>query len=193
MKTSKRISGAGHLTPSMQKKLKAKRVNRCFGCGPANPHGMKLRFRLDFATGTTHARVRLARRYEGPPGHIHGGIIATLLDEAMGKVNKIYETVAMTRHMEIDYLRPSPLGQWLTVTGRRVRREGRKMFMEGEIRDAAGELLARSRGLFIEFDPAAMFARHPGLLRQTACPIAIAPPKAKRATPRTAKAAPKRG
>ena len=164
------ISGAGHLPAPADL-----RVNRCFGCGPGNPHGLKLRFKLDHTTGTTLAKVKLARRFEGPPGHIHGGIIATLLDEAMGKVNKIYEQIAMTRHMEIDYLRPSPLGQTLTVTGRLVRREGRKLFMEGEIRNAAGDLLVRSKGLFVQIDPAALFARHSRRRISAACPVAIPP------------------
>lgn len=148
-------------------------VNRCFGCGPANEHGLKLRFSLDHETGTSTAKVKLARRFEGPPGHIHGGIIATLMDEAMGKVNKIHGVVAMTRHMEIDYLRPSPLGQVLTVTGRFLRREGRKIFMEGEIHNAAGDLLVRSKGLFIVIDPAVHFAKHSKERVSKACPVAV--------------------
>jgi uncharacterized protein (TIGR00369 family) len=123
--------------------------------------------------------VKLARRYEGPPGHIHGGIIATLLDEAMGKVNKIHNLVAMTRHIDIDYLRPSPLGVPLTVTGRFVRRDGRKVFMEGEIRNAAGDLLVRGKALFVAIDPAVIFAKHSKARVSAACPVAV-PSAAKR-------------
>jgi uncharacterized protein (TIGR00369 family) len=117
--------------------------NRCFGCGQANEHGLKLKFAIDREAGTSAATVRLARRWEGPPGHVHGGIIAVMLDEAMGKLNAIHGVVAMTRQMEIDFLRPCPLGEPLSVTGRVVRRDGRKIFMESEIHDAAGKLLVR--------------------------------------------------
>ncbi|HXB62163.1 MAG TPA: PaaI family thioesterase [Acidobacteriaceae bacterium] len=168
-------------TPSLLNQSLGGRVNRCFGCGPANEHGLKLRFSLDHEAGTSTAKVKLARRYEGPPGHIHGGIIATLLDEAMGKVNKIHNVVAMTRHIEIDYLRPSPLSQLLTVTGRFLRRDGRKMFMESEIHDAAGKLLVRGKGLFIVIDPAAFFAKHSKERVSAACPVAVPAPKARAA------------
>jgi uncharacterized protein (TIGR00369 family) len=148
-------------------------ANRCFGCGPANEHGLKLRFSLDHEAGTSTAKVKLARRFEGPPGHIHGGIIATMLDEAMGKLNTIHGVVAMTRHMEIDYLRSCPLGQPLTVTGRYLRRDGRKIFMESEIHNAAGKLLVHGKGLFIVIDPAMHFAKLSKERVSKACPVAV--------------------
>ncbi len=64
-------------------------------------------------------------------GHAHGGVIATLLDEAMSKANRVHEVVAMTRQMEIEYLRPVPLERTLIVTGRRVSNEGRRNYCEG--------------------------------------------------------------
>jgi uncharacterized protein (TIGR00369 family) len=51
----------------------------------------------------------LDKRYTGPPGHCHGGIIATILDDAMGKVNKLRHVVALTREMTVEYLKPVPL------------------------------------------------------------------------------------
>jgi uncharacterized protein (TIGR00369 family) len=172
MTIKKKKSAAGH-APALLNQALGSRVNRCFGCGPANSYGLKLRFRLDHETNTTIARVKLTSRYEGPPGHIHGGILATLLDEAMGKVNKLFDTVSMTRHMEIEYLRPSPLNQTHTVIGRFVRRDGRKMFMEGEVRNEAGEVLVRSKGLFIIIDPVALFARQTRHRIDGACPVAV--------------------
>ncbi len=148
-------------------------VNRCFGCGPANGYGLKLRFTLDHAAGTSTAKVKLTRRFEGAPGYIHGGIIATVMDEAMGKLNKIHGVVAMTRHIEIDYLRPCPLGQPLTVTGKFLRRDGRKIFLHGEIHDAAGKLLVRSKGLFIVIDAETVFAKHSKARMSKACPVAV--------------------
>ena len=158
MPTSKAKPGPGHSTTSLSNVLGGAQ-NHCFGCGPANRHGLRLRFALDAEAGTATARFRLTRRFEGPPGHIHGGIIATLLDEAMGKVNKLKDVVALTRHIEVDYLRPVPLRQSLVVVGSAARVEGRKHTNRAEIRDANGDLLARATGLFIAIDPVAMFAK----------------------------------
>ena len=93
--------------------------------------------------------------HEGPPGHIHGGIVATLLDEAMSKLNRPLNVLAMTRHMEVDYLRPVPLYQPLVLTrhlSRHLTREGRKLFHQAEIQRPDGTVLARAKGLFIVID-----------------------------------------
>jgi uncharacterized protein (TIGR00369 family) len=162
---------------SAKKTVASPSANHCFGCGPANEHGLKLKFALDHAAGTSAATVKLARRFEGPPGYAHGGIIATLLDEAMGKVNRIHDVVAMTRNMEVDYLRPCPLGEPLTVTGQFLRRDGRKIFMQAEIHNAAGKLLVQGKGIFIVIDPAALFAKHSRARVDAACPVATYAPK----------------
>ena len=159
MPARKTNSASGHSTAALPT-LPGHQVNHCFACGPANEYGLHLRFVLDVKAGTATARFLLTRRFEGPPGHIHGGIIATLLDEAMGKVNKLKNVVALTRHMDVDYLRPVPLRQPLTVVGSTGQSDGRKHHNQAEILNAAGEVLARSRGLFIAIDPVAMFAKY---------------------------------
>ncbi|MGO9679102.1 MAG: PaaI family thioesterase [Candidatus Sulfotelmatobacter sp.] len=60
--------------------------NYCFVCGMDNPDGMRLKFILDEARQTFVCRFHLSKRYTGPPGHCHGGVIACILDDAMGKV-----------------------------------------------------------------------------------------------------------
>ncbi|MGH9565644.1 MAG: PaaI family thioesterase, partial [Candidatus Angelobacter sp.] len=104
--------------------------------------------------------VKLARRYQGPPGHAHGGIIATILDEAMGKVNKLRSVVALTKSMTVEYLKPVPLGEQITVTGHEQQVVGREHTNVAQITNAAGEVLARSTGTFVAVDIAKMFARH---------------------------------
>jgi len=135
-------------------------AGHCFGCGPANPEGLHLVFTLGAEDGLpiATAQVNLTRLHEGPPGHIHGGIIATLMDEAMSKLNRPLGVIAMTRHMEVDYLRPSPLHCELVLTGRHVRREGRKLFHEAELKLPDGTVLARAEGIFIVLDPALVAA-----------------------------------
>jgi uncharacterized protein (TIGR00369 family) len=128
-------------------------ANYCFGCGKNNPHGMRLKFFIDEDLGDAICRFKLTRRYTGPPGHAHGGIIATILDEAMGKVNRLRRVVALTRSMNIEYLKPVPLGKLLTVTGREKNVVGREHTNMAEIRDDAGQVLARSTGTFVAIDP----------------------------------------
>ncbi|MGC2619344.1 MAG: PaaI family thioesterase [Acidobacteriaceae bacterium] len=123
-------------------------LNHCFGCGLSNPSGMRLRFFVDEA-GNIVCHTRLARRFAGPPGHAHGGIIATLLDEAMSKANRARNILAMTRHLEIDYLRPVPLAVLLTLTARHRESHGRRHFIEAQIADASGQILATGKAVFI--------------------------------------------
>jgi uncharacterized protein (TIGR00369 family) len=123
-------------------------LHHCFGCGLENRAGLRLRFYTDDA-GQVVSPLRLARRFQGPPGHAHGGIIATLLDEAMSKANRAREVVAMTRTLEVDYIRPVPVGVALRLTARHLSAEGRKHHCEAEISNSKGEVLARGRALFI--------------------------------------------
>lgn len=127
-------------------------LHHCFGCGQQNRSGLRLKFYTD-AAGQVVCPVRLAKRFQGPPGHAHGGILATLLDEGMSKANRAREVVAMTRSLEVEYLKPVPLRTALQLTARHVRAEGRKHFCEAELANVAGEVLARGRALFIAIDP----------------------------------------
>ena len=133
--------------------------NYCFACGQNNPDGMRLRFTYDEARNSYVCRFRLDKRYTGPPGHCHGGIIATILDEAMGKVNKLRQVVALTSEITINYLKPVPLNKPLRVESREVKVKGRRHVNMAEILNQGGEVLARGRGLFIAIDPHKMFAK----------------------------------
>jgi uncharacterized protein (TIGR00369 family) len=123
--------------------------NRCFGCGPANATGLRLEFLLARDGGVV-ALPTVADGFEGHPGYLHGGIIATLLDEAMSKSARARGLTTMTRKLEVEYLRPVPSGKPLRVEGRVVRSEGRKHWIESEIRDALGTTLAQAKGVFVE-------------------------------------------
>jgi len=149
-----RRSEAGHDT----RYIKLQK-NYCFACGANNPDGMRLRFVYDDERDYFVCRFRLGKRYTGPPGHCHGGIIATILDEAMGKVNKLRHVIALTSEITVRYLKPVPLKQPLLVESREVRVKGRKHINMAEILNERGEVLARSRGLFVAIDPQRMFAR----------------------------------
>jgi uncharacterized protein (TIGR00369 family) len=125
--------------------------NGCFGCGDDNSAGLHLKFFID-EEGRVLCRFRLSAQFQGPPGHAHGGIIATLLDEAMSKANRRRNITAMTRHMSIDYLRPVPLLSDLLLEGWSESDvdSGRKHRCSAELRDASGTVLASGTGIFVE-------------------------------------------
>ena len=146
--------GRGHGTrfARMQK-------NFCFACGKNNPEGMRLKFSYDEDKERFVCRFRLGKRYTGPPGHCHGGIIATILDEAMGKVNKLRSVVALTSEITVNYLKPVPLNRPLRVESWEKRVRGRRHINIAEILNQKGDVLARSQGTFIAIDAHKMFAK----------------------------------
>jgi uncharacterized protein (TIGR00369 family) len=123
--------------------------NRCFGCGPANPRGLHLEF-LRAEDGRVVSFPTVPDTFEGPTGFLHGGVIATLLDEAMSKAVRAQGLTAMTRQMEVDYLRPVPSGTPIRIEARFVRSEGRKHWTEATILNPDGVRLAAAKGLFVE-------------------------------------------
>jgi len=123
-------------------------LNQCFGCGLENRSGLRLKFFVDDEMNIV-CHFRLASRFAGPPGHAHGGVIATLLDEAMSKSNRARGILAMTRHMEVQYLKPVPLARRLTLTARHVSARGRVNHCEARIADDAGIALATATAVFI--------------------------------------------
>ena len=127
-------------------------LNHCFGCGLENRTGLRLRFFVD-SNNNVVSHLRLAARFAGPPGHAHGGIIATLLDEAMSKVNRARGVLAMTRRLDVDYLRPVPLGKPLTLIARHTGTTGRRNYIEAQLADASGEILATAKAIFVTITP----------------------------------------
>ena len=124
-------------------------ANKCFGCGGDNAGGMKLTFVQDNVNRRIIGRFVLGERYQGGGGFAHGGIIATLLDEAMGKVCRFREVRAVTAELTVEYLKPVNVQSEIVVEGRETEQKGRNLFMTGEIRNDAGEVLARSKGRFV--------------------------------------------
>ena len=91
----------------------------------------------------------MGERYQGGGGMLHGGIIALLLDEAMGKVCRFRDAQAVTAEMNIDFLRPIRVDQEITVEAFETAQRGRNLYQFGEIRDGAGQVLARGRARFV--------------------------------------------
>lgn len=135
---------------SQAMRIEPKPDNFCFACGGANSHGMHLTFEQDDAAQRIRGLFRMPSHYQGGAGLVHGGIIATLLDEVMAKVSRFAGDHAVTANLTVEYLRPVPVDSDIVVEGWELERNGRDRFRQGEIRNAAGLLLARARGHFVE-------------------------------------------
>ena len=134
-------------------KLTPNPTNKCFGCGGDNAAGMKLTFEQDNANRKIVGRFVLGERYQGGAGFAHGGIIALLLDEAMGKVCRFRDVRAVTAELNVEYLKPVAVGQEIAVEGRETEMNGRNLFMTGEIRNEKGDVLVRGKGRFVVIKP----------------------------------------
>ena len=119
----------------------------CFGCGSENPHGLGMRFRLE--DGRAIAEFTPHEHLQGYPGRVHGGGVATMLDEAMGWAAYASHSWAMTARMTTRFRKAVPLGETLTVSGWITRDRGRYLELRAELRDERGDLLADADGLFV--------------------------------------------
>lgn len=119
----------------------------CFGCGDANPRGLGLEFRQE--NGRAVAEFTPEAYLQGYPGRVHGGGVATILDEAMGWAAYWSGLWAMTARMTMRFRRPVPLEEQVTVSGWVTRDRSRFLQVRAELRSKRGRLLAEAEGLFV--------------------------------------------
>ncbi len=115
----------------------------CFACGPKNPIGLHLDFQLSGERFT--ARKKIAPEYQGYSGIVHGGIVTTLLDEAMGGYlyNGLGER-AVTARLAVRYRNPAPVGEELLIEGWEESRRKGFVNMRAQLSLADGTLLAEA-------------------------------------------------
>ncbi|MCZ7543717.1 MAG: PaaI family thioesterase [Anaerolineae bacterium] len=130
----------------------------CFVCGLENPAGLKLRF-FNSADGAVRATLTVADHFQSYPGIAHGGILATVLDEAMGRAAMVADPnrFLMTLKMEIRYRQPVPTAQPVTVAARIDADRGRRLEASGQVILSDGTVAVEARGLLAEM-PSEMVA-----------------------------------
>ena len=114
--------------------------------GPLN--GLAGLIELESTATEIIATVSYGDAYEGPPGCLHGGLIAAIFDEVLGFAQALSGSPGMTGRLEVTYRSPTPLHQPLKVTGRFDGINGRKIMTSGEIY-AGDRLCAEAIGTFI--------------------------------------------
>ena len=124
---------------------------KCFACGKGNSVGLKMDFFVDDIG-------RYCSRFIGRPEHVgysdmmHGGIVATLLDEVMARVVFEEGLFAVTAELNVRYLKPTPVGEELLVRAVVDRRRGKLFRVSGEILLVGGAVSAVATAKIMALD-----------------------------------------
>ena len=124
----------------------------CFICGIENPIGLKLKI-YQTEPGVIETTYTAPEHFQGYPGVLHGGIVASILDEISGRAHMgdpSEPRFMFTGKMEVKYRKNVPIGQPLKIIGRAGK--SRRQMAEGwaGIYNEAGELLAEATTLLID-------------------------------------------
>jgi len=125
--------------------------HNCFACGDANPIGMRLEIELGEGTATTTWTP--GPNFVGWEDKVHGGLLATLLDEVMAWAPSSFDSWAVTAEMRIRYRAPANPDEALTAKGWVSERRRRIYHVRGEVRGADGRLIASAAGRFLGASP----------------------------------------
>lgn len=130
----------------------------CFACGNRNPDGLRLQIEYP-APGRCRIEFIPPRKFQGWQDILHGGIIATLLDEAFahafGGADRGAGQAAVTAEMTVRFKKPARIGRKVIVEGIVVEETGRVIECESVMRDEAGQDLASASGKLVKIKPAA--------------------------------------
>ena len=117
----------------------------------ANPSGERVRiayFRRA-ETPVLYARAWFGRETQGPPGHVHGGAMAAVLDEAMGGACWMNGHRTVAAKISVSFLEMLKLETETTVEAAIERTDGRKIYLRATMSNTSGTLIAEADGLFI--------------------------------------------
>jgi acyl-coenzyme A thioesterase PaaI-like protein len=123
----------------------------CFVCGRKNPRGLHMTF-YDDGVAEVSAEYVVPEAYQGYPGIVHGGIVAAILDEVVGRVAMISDPnhFMMSVTLEVRYRHPVPTAAALQVVGRLERLRGRRGKARGMIVLADGRVAAEAEMLLAD-------------------------------------------
>lgn len=119
----------------------------CFACGPQNPIGLKLKIEGD-ANGVS-TRFLPTAEHEGWEGVVHGGIVATLLDEVIAWICVKNGIRAVTARLDLRFRAPARVGEELSAHAEIVETRGRATKCKAEVRSNEGEVIAEAQALLL--------------------------------------------
>ena len=121
----------------------------CFVCGEKNERGMKIKFRYE--NNEAVAEYKVPEYFQGYENIIHGGIISTLLDEVMAKIILFNNITALTRKIEVEFLKPLTVNSHIVIRGK-INEKRKKLIKTTSEISANGETIARAKALFFEIE-----------------------------------------
>jgi len=126
----------------------------CFACGVDNGIGLKLVFEADGQGGVV-GEYTVPRHFEGYPGIAHGGIVTTLLDEALSRAFMLEDPnrLMYTARLTTRFRRHVPVDQPLTLRSRPTKDRERLGEAEAQVYGPNGELLAEAEALLVALKP----------------------------------------
>ncbi len=122
----------------------------CWGCS-LGIDGLNFDFAIE--GDKLAAQYVVAERYQGAPGMAHGGIVATLLDEACSQLARVAVSPSVTARLEIRYLAPVPVEEPLRVNAEILEMDDRRVATEATIRDAEGLVCAHAKAESVRVRP----------------------------------------
>ena len=118
----------------------------CFVCGKENLAGFRLVFRLDETRREAETEVVFPAHLQGWKGTVHGGALATVLDEVMVQAARAAGLRCVTAEITVKYRNPAATGVSYLLSGRVLEARGRLLAAEGWVRDASGQIYAQATG-----------------------------------------------
>jgi uncharacterized protein (TIGR00369 family) len=141
----------------------------CFGCGDENPIGLHLRFAAD--EDGVKASFIPSHDHQGFGGIVHGGIISTILDEAMAWATAHAGFWAMTGDIRVRFRRPLNIGELTAVSARVSGARGRLVTTVGElVLESDGSPVATATATFVKVDSEREAAWRAQYLRESGSP-----------------------
>ena len=141
----------------------------CFACGEKNALGLRMRFEPDEEPGVVRAGARIDSRFQGWQGMVHGGIIATLIDDAMAYACTIsYGGPGVMGRLDVRFRKPAVVGETAIVRAWVTRRRRDTLWVKAQVLSEAGLLLGTAEGTFV--GKGRLSVVEDGEVRESPCP-----------------------
>ncbi len=134
----------------LEKAMKFETYGNCFVCGKNNPNGLRLSFEIDKERQNLKTTFSASPTFQGWDGIVHGGIISTLLDEAMAKLVFELGHQAVTASLEVKFKKPVPILEPLHIYGEITELNKRLIRAKAHVAKADGTLLATGTSTFLK-------------------------------------------